>query len=235
MLQHQIGEYSGPLNYLLELIEAESVPITDVSLVAITDDFVTYAQTHDIDAAESADWLLLASKLLYLKALNLTNQAIPETELLSAEDLIQQLKILKLFKTREKNILNLWQSQLHPTSLSAGLKLKPEFKAKKLSNADTVIWRQCLKRIALRLIKNKPKPMNLVQSLVSIQSVMTKLLARLSLKPDQRLVFHELYQDRSRPEVVALFLAMLELLKQRNISVSQDGICSHILITNRIS
>jgi len=41
----RVGEFSGPLEKLLELIEAEKMDINEVSLAKVTDDFLRYLET----------------------------------------------------------------------------------------------------------------------------------------------------------------------------------------------
>ncbi|NBS41929.1 hypothetical protein EBS80_04725 [bacterium] len=59
-----LDQFSGPLQLLLELIEAEKLPITEVSLGKVTDDYLKHLNSHEVPAEELADFLVVATRLL---------------------------------------------------------------------------------------------------------------------------------------------------------------------------
>ena len=48
----RVGEFNGPLEKLLELIEAEKLDINEVSLAKVTDDFLRYLETFKSGMAD---------------------------------------------------------------------------------------------------------------------------------------------------------------------------------------
>ena len=68
---HKISleQFEGPLDLLLQLIEKQKLQITEISLAKITDQYLDYIDnSEDIASEEVADFLLIASKLIYLKS-----------------------------------------------------------------------------------------------------------------------------------------------------------------------
>ncbi len=66
--QLRLPNYEGPLDVLLRLIERNQLAVTDVSLVAVTDQFIEYVATQDMVPAEIlADFTATAARLLVLE------------------------------------------------------------------------------------------------------------------------------------------------------------------------
>jgi segregation and condensation protein A len=80
----KLGNFQGPFDLLLTLISKRELDITEVSLSAVTDEFLSYL--HGLDSAEELDqassFLVVAATLLDLKVAGL----LPQGELVDAED-----------------------------------------------------------------------------------------------------------------------------------------------------
>jgi segregation and condensation protein A len=73
--------FEGPLELLLQLIEKEELDISTVSLVAVTDQYVqSIEQLTNREPGELADFLVVASKLLYIKSRALLPKPQPTAE-----------------------------------------------------------------------------------------------------------------------------------------------------------
>ena len=69
MIDIKIDQFQGPLSLLLRIIEKEELDITSVSLAKIADEYLEYIQnSQEILPERMADFLLMASKLIYLKS-----------------------------------------------------------------------------------------------------------------------------------------------------------------------
>ena len=69
MHQIQLEQFEGPLDLLLKLIEKNKLQVTEISLAEITDQYLSYIEEgENIASTEVADFLLIASKLIYLKS-----------------------------------------------------------------------------------------------------------------------------------------------------------------------
>src|ERR1700730_10835415 len=87
-LELHLESFAGPLELLLLLIEQRRLPITQVSLAQVADQYL--AQVHALPALDAdllADFLVIAGKLLLLKsrALLLTEEPDPEVEEVGSE------------------------------------------------------------------------------------------------------------------------------------------------------
>lgn len=73
--------FEGPVEVLLELIEKRKLFVNDVSLAAVTDDFISYMQTVGMQPGETAHFLAVAATLILIKARSL----LPNLELTTEE------------------------------------------------------------------------------------------------------------------------------------------------------
>ncbi|HXF64556.1 MAG TPA: segregation/condensation protein A, partial [Caldilineaceae bacterium] len=94
--------FAGPLDLLLHLIEREELDISEVSLVAVTDQYLrTLEQLEEIQPGALADFLVVASRLLYIKSMRLLPKPPPaegEEEETDSDSLIRHLLEYRRFK-----------------------------------------------------------------------------------------------------------------------------------------
>jgi len=92
----KLEQFTGPLNKLLELIEARKLEITALNLAEVTEDFINYIRSLEkgADPEILADFIVVASRLILIKSKTL----LPSLELTEEEegeikDLIDSNKI----------------------------------------------------------------------------------------------------------------------------------------------
>lgn len=97
--------FEGPLDLLLHLIEQEKLDISAVSLVAVTDQYLkTLEQLEELEELRPgalADFLVVASRLLYIKSASLLPKppsSAPEDEEESVDTLVRHLLDYRQFK-----------------------------------------------------------------------------------------------------------------------------------------
>ncbi len=100
--QYQISlpgfDFEGPLDLLLKLIERNELPITEIALARIADEYVSYIRgLSEVNPAELAEFLVVAARLLYIKSLALlplppTRNSEGEEAPNAAEELLAQLR-----------------------------------------------------------------------------------------------------------------------------------------------
>jgi len=104
MYEIKLDQFSGPLDLLLQLIEKQELDISRISIAQVTNEFLEYLDKFKEERpSEIADFLYLASKLIYLKSIILLpyiNQE-DEEEILKLE---RELTLYKEFREATKNI-----------------------------------------------------------------------------------------------------------------------------------
>src|SRR5437764_10586043 len=118
-LELHLETFDGPLELLLLLIEQRRLPITQVSLAQVADQYL--AQVHAQPALDTdllADFLVIGGKLLLLKsrALLLTEEPDPEVEEV-ASDLAERLATYRVFRAAAELLRELEQrgERTYPT------------------------------------------------------------------------------------------------------------------------
>jgi len=215
----QLEHYAGPLQLLLELIEKEKLPITDVSLAHVTETYLSYIETHEPPTEELADFLVIATKLLLIKS----HAILPREELFEPEEettLATQLALYKLFGVAA-DLLNKTQQkgqQAFERSTSDVIKRSEFILPQGLSQSTLRESFELLLKHLEPFFKLQQATMERVLSvkerLVQIQEA---LLVR------ARMTFGDIIGNgRSKVDIVVSFLALLELVKQRSVQVIQS-------------
>jgi len=135
-MEIKLTNFSGPLPLLLDLIEKNKLPITEVSLSLITEEYLNIIRnSNEINPLELADFLVIASTLLLLKSktilpdLQLTPEEEGDIERLKIALIIYQKYKEKIKFIKERSLENnklisriLWQDRISyfypPSNLS---------------------------------------------------------------------------------------------------------------------
>jgi segregation and condensation protein A len=97
--QLRLPAYEGPLDVLLRLIEGQQLPISDVSLMSVLDQFLQYIETRMApEPGEIAEFAAIAGRLMVLKSRELLPRPAPTTEEDEPSDLVRQLEEYRAIK-----------------------------------------------------------------------------------------------------------------------------------------
>jgi segregation and condensation protein A len=220
--------FEGPLDLLLYLIKKEEVDIYQVNLTQLATQFIEYIEVMRLlDLEIAGEFLVMASTLMYIKS----RELLPVDQQVTAEgeeegddprwELIRQLVEYKKFKDAAAQLqtLELRQEHVYPR-----LPVKPEFGREEplgksqaslfdLLNAVNSILKRIVEREDLRDIFEDKWTVS-----EKIEDIMKEMSRSTSLK------FSALFaRATSRTEVVVTFLAMLELIRLRQIVAIQEA------------
>jgi segregation and condensation protein A len=219
--------FEGPLDLLLYLIKKEEVDIYEVNLTKLATEFIAYIEMIrllDLDVA--GEFLVMASTLMYIKSrelLPIDQQVIPEGEEEEGPDprweLIRQLVEYKKFKDAAAQLqtLELRQEKVYPRLPAA-----PGFEEPLESLPHGVSLFDLLNafNVVLKQIKEREDLRDIFEDKWTVSEKIEVLLRCLNHQPVLR--FSELFaQATSRSEVVVTFLALLELIRLRQLVASQ--------------
>ncbi len=222
----KLQQFEGPLDLLLQLIEREELPITEVSLAEVTDAYVEHLEHAAVPPEELADFLVVAARLLYIKS-KILLPSVPlglEEEGLSLEEQLRMYKeYLEASKKIEARIKErLWSFGRQKAPIQPGLFSPP---AGVTSARLAEVFREVI--AALEPIVTLPKAA--VARVVSIEERIGHLKELLSRQTSVSFGTF-LRSARSRTDVVVSFLALLELIKQRSIRVNQEDLFAEMTI-----
>ncbi|MFD9814984.1 segregation and condensation protein A [Streptomyces sp. NPDC059080] len=224
----RLDNFEGPFDLLLQLISKHKMDVTEVALSQVTDEFMAHirAMGADWDLDQTTEFLVVAATLLDLKAARLLPVAAVEDEadlaLLEARDLL----FARLLQYRAyKRIADVFGDRLadearrHPRTVG----LEPEH-AELLPEVVLGIGPEGFARLAVKAIQPKARPQVYVDHihapLVSVAE-QAGVVAALLREAGAR-TFAELVADAPDTlTVVARFLALLELYRERAVALDQ--------------
>lgn len=97
--QLRLPTYEGPLDVLLRLIEAQQLPISELSLMAVLEQFLEYVNTRIApEPGEIAEFAAIAGRLMVLKSRDLLPRPAPVLEDDEPSDLVRQLEEYRAIK-----------------------------------------------------------------------------------------------------------------------------------------
>ncbi|MEU9333734.1 segregation/condensation protein A [Streptomyces sp. NPDC048290] len=233
----RLANFEGPFDLLLQLISRHKLDVTEVALSKVTDEFMVYirAMGADWDLDETTEFLVVAATLLDLKAARLLPAAEVEDEadlaLLEARDLL----FARLLQYRAyKRIADILSGRLddegrrYPRTVG----LEPHH-AELLPDVVISIGAEGFARLAVKAMQPRPKPQVYVDHihapLVSVQEQARIVVARLRELGEAS--FRELVRDTDDTlTVVARFLALLELYREKAVALEQESALGELLV-----
>lgn len=226
----KLGIFEGPLDLLLFLIRKEEVSIYDIPIARITEQYLSYLQAmQELDIAVAGEFLMMAATLIHIKSQMLLPRD-PDAPEAEAEDpraeLVQQLLEHRKYKTAA-NMLH-QRATIESAAFTRGEieadKSNPEIAATAFRLFE--IFREVLeRRRAITEIEIARDEMTMAEKLTEIKTVVA-----VSGQARVRELFE---RARSRRELVLIFLAVLELVKELVIRLEQTETFGDIVIVKR--
>ncbi len=227
--QVKLPIFEGPLDLLLYFIEREEIPIYDIPIGKITEDFLQYLQYMRENALEiGGEFIAMASQLMYIKAKMLLPSVVKE-EGDPRKPLVEQLLAHKQAKAWAQALKTLEQQaqkrfkrgfteqeqQWLQRSLKTIHHLAPMQSYKLLKVYLEVLERFC--------IRHRPPQRSIKPYPYTVREVKHYILGLLRLR--SRWHFEELLQrDPSRLYVVFTLLALLDLAQEQRIAIVVQSI-----------
>lgn len=229
--QVKIAVFEGPLDLLLQLIERQELDITKVALAQVADQYLEYISLlPEVDPAILADFLVIAARLLLIKSLALLPKPPMVVEEEHQEDdgdlLVEQLAEYKRFKEaagflrgREESGMRCYVRSAPPPKMGGSLRQG------EISLADlTAAFRSVSARSA------QGEPQATVAPLVFSLKDKIALIREILLRQGKAIFQALLAQATCKVEAIVTFLALLELLKNGQVTAYQESTFGEIII-----
>ena len=224
--------YDGPLDLLLDLIRKQDIDIYDIPIAKITAQFLAYVdQLKSTDVDVAGDFIYMASLLIHIKSKMLLPR-MPAGPDDTSEDPRRELVERLLEHERFKNAAQMLQQKQMleaATWTNPGVReFKDDVAAEPEIAADTVdlvrIFRDILDRA------RKRPTFNVEDDSVTVSQMIQFLTRRLSMEDKPLALRRLLSHTKSSRALVAMFLALLELVRLQAILLRQDRAFSEIFI-----
>ena len=234
---YKLDAFEGPLDLLLHLITKNKVNIYDIPIAEITDQYLeAIAGIEESQLENTSAFLVMAAQLLYIKSKMLLPKQAEEEEEDPREDLAQRL--LEYQKYKEAS-----QALRKQEFWSRYMVFRPAEKIdfpvppyNRTHQVDELV--EAFNAILARKIRREKPPKKAFYGIVgrekvSVEEMVEKVCEILARQ--KKTAFQSLFRkEDSKPEMIATFLAVLEMIKLSKISADYDE-QQHDYVIRRIS
>ena len=226
----KLENFEGPLDLLLHLIKKAKIPIEDIFVSKITEQYLAYMdQIKEVDLDRASEFIETAALLLEIKSKSLLPK--PPVEEEDPEDakkeLIQRIQEYKLYKEASLKMKELETVDIlyRDPDPSVG---QTKFVLRDMTMDGLV---KALQKLFLKMEQNalKPKERQIQLDRYTVEDRIGYIKDIMLLKP--AVSFFDLFEpDYSKSEIITTFQALLELLKLQVVKAEQNEIFGDIMI-----
>ncbi len=222
-ISYKLEVFEGPMDLLLHLITKHKLDIYDIPILQLVDQYTDYVRRmQDEDMEVASEFLEMAARLVYIKTVSL----LPVYE--EAEDLKKELQA-ELLEYRDCKILAGKLSQM-TDGFDYGVRafpeeVDPDMSYKRLHEPDELL--RAYSVAAGKKLRRMPPPFEsfkaiVAKKIVSVGSKIDSIVSSLKHKRKRKLM--DIYREaKTRSDLIAAFLAVLELAKNKTIYITGDG------------
>ena len=218
--------FEGPLDLLLYLIKKDEVDIYDISIERITQQYLEFMEAFKVlDLEVAGEFVVMAANLIYMKSRSLLPVHVQPPEEEAEEDdprwdLIRQLIEYKKFKDVAAQLS---QREVDQSNLFTRLPDGPDQSAERPLGEVSVFDLIAAFNKILKRIGDKSEDLREIFEENYTVSDKIDLIMKMTAS-GVPLKFTELFASAaSRTEVVVTFLALLELVRLKQLALVQDG------------
>ena len=225
-INFKINEFEGPLDLLLHLIKENKMDIMNIEIEKITEQYISYLNEQEkMNLEIASEYLVMASELIELKSkLLLPNPKVEETEgeqVDPREELVNRLleyqaykEITKVLKEKEELRKEIY------TKSPENIKNYIEEDTKLSSDITLDDLVEAFKKYLERKKESRPLKTKVTTNEISVSSRRLEIKSILKKKP--KVSFFELFPVLNKEYIVATFLAILEMAKNKELKITQN-------------
>ncbi|WP_181349989.1 segregation/condensation protein A [Thalassobacillus sp. CUG 92003] len=238
----KVEGFEGPLDLLLHLIQRYEIDIYDIPVARITEQYMSYIHTmQQLELDVASEYLVMAATLLVIKSqMLLPNQPEAFDDEMEAEEdprdeLVRRLVEYKRYKKAAQD-LQMKELQAHriyskpPSPLQEYGNEQAPVEPGEASVYDMLA---AMSRLMTRQSPSAaPIETKVTREEIPIQTRMNEVLHSLGSNPGGTR-FENLFPERTKPHVVATFMALLELMKANEITCVQASHFDELMVYKR--
>ena len=233
--------FEGPLDLLLHLIEKRQMEIATISLLAVTDQYLSYLQqweAEELPLANMAAFVSIAARLLFIKSQSLLPRTSKEelsgeaeSAAAMAEELQRHLVEYKLAKEIATHLRKREEAglQTHGRSgLLAGIETQLAWTPPTLIGLDAQSLAAAFHRLLTLRAKEEAIGVDFLPlERITVKDRISEITTLLNTKPSI-LLSDVIANESSRFVVIVTFLAVLEMWKRERIAIKQETLLGPI-------
>lgn len=224
-----LADFEGPLSLILQLLSKNKIEIRDISISEILDQYLAYLdEMQRMDLEVASEFVQMAAYLLYIKTRTLLTAEKEVTELEQLMSSLEQLKakgvrdavksVMERFAAMSENGKDLFTRQQEPLSPAAKVYDYRHDPAELLGALCSVYMRPDIKPPAPQELRAlAPK-----RIVYGVRDKSREIIERLTATGAATLG-QLCSESKSRSEVVAVFLSVLELCAMGSLMITERG------------
>lgn len=224
-----LDNFQGPMDLLLHLIKKKEMNIMDIKIEIIIDEYLNYINSFEkMNLNIASSYLVMASELIEIKSRMLLPHSEEDEETNDLkENLINRLIEYEKYKELIPSFreLELERQEFKTKSPSNILEYKENISYESDLTINTLI--DAYKNFLIRLEDEKPISTKVTKKEISIESQILRIKEK--FKIEKRISFNDLFVEKTKPYIVATFLAILEMTRFGEIKIYQDNSFGTIL------
>ncbi len=225
MIEVNIEKYEGPMDLLLKLIEKNKINIYDIPIKEITEQYIKQIEKISTDAKNIAEFIVMASTLLEIKSKLLIPDLDDEEEVNDPRDELVQ----RLIEYKKVKLISAFLKDLQEKSSLQLSKLREENIRTETININLEEDINILKDVFTELLKRssfKDEEIIFDQEIINrdeyaIEDYISKI-TKLIRKSKKLSLSSLIKSDSCKQEVITIFIAILELVRQNRIKADQN-------------
>jgi len=213
--------FEGPLDLLLSLIERRELPITELSISQVTQDYLTFTASLESVSSVELSWFLdIATQLLVYKSRALSRVIEPDIEeAVKFEDIAARLKRLQVLRAASRRLQKTLASHLDIAGPGDFWQLLPP------RNLSAKILARTGEALMLRHRSTQKPPRHSVSiTKLDIASMIKHLLATIK----ESVVLDSILRGTTKSQTVTRTLATLELIKSNRLEIHEKQGVLHV-------
>ena len=229
----KLEAFEGPLDLLLHLIKENKMDIFDIEIESITRQYLDYIhkmKEQNLDIASS--YLVMASELTLIKARMLlprpkvddeeTEEEDPREELVAR--LLEYQAYKEITKTLKENESK--RQEIH-TKLPENINNYIEENTVITGEGSIDLLVDAFKKFLVRKSEEKPLSTKVTMKEITVSS--RKLEIKSILKKEKKVSFFKLFPVTTKEYIVATFLAILDMARNKELLIKQEELFSDII------
>lgn len=216
-----VAQFEGPLDLLVQLVEANQLEVTAISAAAVTEQFLAVVdQMGQEELGELGRYLDLAARLLVIKSLALLPEKAEQEPRAELERLEEELELYRRNRLRARFLADRWAASRR--SYRRPLQPRP-FREARLPSAEA------LQAVLRNMADSRPAWEKISAPSITLARMLERVQARLSSRPEP---LHGLIEAADGPSEIALLLvAVLDLMKNQKANIHQPEPFGSILVS----
>jgi segregation and condensation protein A len=239
-LNIHLEHYEGPLDLLLDLIRRQQVDIKDIPIATITSQYLAYLdKARELDMDIGSEFVYMAATLIHIKSkMLLPRDPALEPEGDGADDPRQELVDRLLEHERFKNAAEMLQQK---RLIEENVWSNPQIKAFVSEDDDpglAITLFDLVKAFGELLERAKHRPIYEVESTdVTVGDMIRYLKEKfIEIPADKPVYILRIFeQQRTRRGMIALFLAVLEMVRMQAVVITQKDLFGEIALVRHAS